>query len=80
MKDTNEVPNLPTRNDVEVWRLTNDKIIDLRCENDGTIDLEPHIVTTATHHNDDTVVLDNDETYETHHDFCDPMVDVLHQS
>ena len=78
--DTIEGPNLPTRNDVEVWWLTNHEAINLRCENDWTIDLQPHTVTAATHDDDDTYVLDNDETYESHYGFRDPMVDVLRQS
>ena len=63
--DTNELPNLLTRNDVETWWLTNDEAINLRSENGWTIDLQLHTVTAATHDDDDTAVVANDETYET---------------
>jgi hypothetical protein len=65
--DTNELPNLPTRNDVETWSLTNDEDVTLRSENDWSIDLQSHTVTADTHDDDDTVVVDDDETYETHY-------------
>ena len=55
--DTNELPNVPTRNDVETWWLTNEETINSRSENDWTIDLEPHTVTTVTHDDDDTTVV-----------------------
>jgi hypothetical protein len=43
--DTNELPNLPTRIDVETWWLTNDETITLRSENGWSIDLQSHTVT-----------------------------------
>jgi hypothetical protein len=40
--DTNELPNLPTRIDVETWWLTNDEVITLRSENGWSIDFQTH--------------------------------------
>ena len=40
--------NLPTRNDVEIWCLSNDETINLRSKNGWTIDLQPHTVTVST--------------------------------
>ena len=65
--DTHELPDLPTRNDVEIWWLTNDETINLRSENGWTIDLQPHTVTEATHDDDDTDVVADDETRPTRH-------------
>ena len=67
--DTNELPNLPTRSDVETWWLTNDEAITLRSENGWSIDLQSHTVTAATHDDGDTAVVADDETYETHRVF-----------
>jgi hypothetical protein len=78
--DTNEIPNLPTRNDVKTWWLSNEETMNLRSENDWTIDLEQHTVTTVTHDDDDTVVVTDEETYETHYGLRDPMLDVLRRS
>jgi hypothetical protein len=36
--------------------LTNDENINLRSQNDWTIDLQPHTVTVVTHDDDDTTV------------------------
>ncbi len=55
--DTNEIPNLPTRDDVKTWWLSNEEAMNLRSENGWTIDLQPHIVTAATHDDDDTAVV-----------------------
>ncbi len=55
--DTNEIPNLPTRDDVKTWWLSNEEAMNLRSENGWTIDLRPHTVTTVTHDDDDTVVV-----------------------
>ena len=52
----------------------------MRSENGWTIDLQPHIVTTATHDDDDTAVVADEETYETHYGLRDPMLDVLRRS
>ncbi len=55
--DTNEIPNLPTRDDVKTCGLSNKEAMNLRSENDWTIDLQPHTETTVTHDDDDTVVM-----------------------
>jgi hypothetical protein len=78
--DTNELPNLPTRINVETWWLTNDEDITLRSENGWSIDLQAHTVTAATHDDDDTDVVVDDETYETRYGLLDPMIDVLRRS
>ncbi len=78
--DTNELPNLPTRSDVETWWLTNDEAITLRSENGWSIDLQSHTVTAATHDDDDTDVVADYEIYETHYGLRDPMLDVLRRS
>ena len=54
--------------------------MNLRSENGWTIDLQPHIVTTATHDDDDTAVVADEETYETHYGLLDPMIDVFRRS
>jgi hypothetical protein len=51
--DTNEIPNLPTRDDVKTWWLSNEEEMNWRSENGWTIDLQPHTVTTDTHDDDD---------------------------
>jgi hypothetical protein len=79
-RDTNEIPNLPTRDDVKTWWLSNQEAMNLRSENGWTIDLQPHIVTAATHDDDDTSVVADEETYETHYGLRDPMLDVLRRS
>ena len=78
--DTNELPNLPTRIDVETWWLTNDEVITLRSENGWSIDFQTHTVTVVTHDDDDTDVVTDDETYETHYGLRDPRPDVLFRS
>jgi hypothetical protein len=78
--DTNEIPNLPTRDDVKTWWLSNEETMNLRSENDWNIDLQPHTVTIDTHDDDDTVVVEDEETYETHYGLRDPILDVLHRS
>ena len=70
--DTNEIPNLPTRDDVKTWWLSNEETMILRSENGWTIDLQPHTVTTGTQDDDDTDVVTDDETYETHYGLRDP--------
>ena len=52
----------------------------MRSENGWSIDLQSHTVTAATHDDDDTAVVADDETYETHYGLRDPMLDVLHRS
>ena len=46
--------------------------MNLRSENDWTIDLQPHTVTAVTHDDDDTDVVTDEETYETHYGLRDP--------
>jgi hypothetical protein len=46
----------------------------------SNLSLQPHIVTAATHDDDDTAVVADEETYETHYGLRDPMLDVLHRS
>jgi hypothetical protein len=65
---------------VKIWWLTNDETINLRSKNDWTIDLQPHTVTEVTHDDDDTVVVSDDETYETHYGLRDPMSNLLIKS
>ncbi len=78
--DTNEIPNLPSRDDVKTWWLSNEETMNLRSENDWTIDLQPHTVTTVTHDDDDTDVVVDEETNETHYGLHDPILDVLCRS
>ncbi len=40
--DTNEIPNLPTRDDVKTGWLSNEETMNFRSENDWTIDLQTH--------------------------------------
>jgi hypothetical protein len=42
--------------------------------------LQSHTVTAGTHDDDDTAVVADDETYETHYGLRDPMLDVLRRS
>jgi hypothetical protein len=65
---------------VKTWWLSNQEAMNLRSENGWTIDLQPHIVTAATHDDDDTSVVADEETYETHYGLRDPMLDVLRRS
>jgi hypothetical protein len=58
--NTNEIPNLPTRDDVKTWWLSNEEVMNYRSENGWTIDLLPHTETTDTHDDDDTVVVTDD--------------------
>ena len=37
--DTNQLPKLPTRDDVETWWMTNDQTMNLRSEHGWTIDV-----------------------------------------
>jgi hypothetical protein len=54
--------------------------MNLRSENGWTIDLQPHIAIAATHDDDDTAVVADEETYEAHYGLRDPMIDVLRRS
>jgi hypothetical protein len=83
--DTNELPKLPSRNDVETWWMSNEQVINLRSEHGWTIDVETvsaqifvgtHTEPSGTH-DDDSGVLGSDETYEQHYGFRDDMLDVL---
>ena len=65
---------------MKTWWLSNEEAMNLRSENGWTIDLQPHIVTAATHDDDDTAVVADEETYETHYGLRDPMLDVLRRS
>ncbi len=69
--DTNQLPKLPTRDDVETWWMTNDQSMNFRSEHDWTIDgpgvsaqifVGTHAAPSGTH-DDDSGVLDSDETY-----------------
>ena len=63
--DTNEIPNVPSRDDVKTWWLSNEETMNLRSTNGWTIDLQPHTVTAATHDDDDITVVTDEESYET---------------
>ncbi len=78
--DKNEILTLPTRDDVKTWWLSNEESMNLRSENVWTIDLQPHTVTTVTHDDDDTDVVVDEETYETHYGLHHPILDVLRRS
>jgi hypothetical protein len=86
--DTNELPKLPSRDDVETWWMTNQQAINLRSEHGWTIDVQAasaqifvgtHAAPSATH-DDDSGVLDSDETYEQYYGVRDPILDALRQS
>ena len=83
--DTNELPKLPSRDDVETWWMTNQQAINLRSEHGWTIDVQAasaqifvgtHAAPSATH-DDDSGVLDSDETYDQYYSVRDPMLDAL---
>ncbi len=78
--DTNEMPNLLTRNDMKTLWLSNEETMNLRSENNWTIDLKPHTVIGVTHDDDETAVVADEETYETHYGLRDPMLDVFRRS
>ncbi len=42
--------------------------------------MHSHTVTATTHDDDDTDVVADDETYETHYGLRDPIIDVLYRS
>ena len=64
--DTNQLPKLPGRNDLETCRLSNERAINLRSEYGWTNDVQPaspqnfvgtHAASSATHDDDDSGVL-----------------------
>ncbi len=62
---------------MKTWWLSDEETMNLRSENDWIIDCQSHTVTSDTHDDDDTVVVTDEETYETHYGLHDPMLDVL---
>ena len=84
-RDTNQLPKLPSRTDVETWWMSNEQTINLRSEHDWTIDVQAasaqnfvgtHTTPSATH-DDDSGLLGSDDTYKQHYGFRDDMLDVL---
>jgi hypothetical protein len=81
--DTNELPKLPSRDDVETWWISNEQAMNFRSEHDWTIDgpassvqifVGTHTTPSGTH-DDDSGVLDSDETYDQCYGVRDPMLD-----
>ncbi len=62
---------------MKIWWLSDEEAKNLRSENGWTIDFQSHTVTADTHDDDDTVVVVDEETYETHYGPHDPILDVL---
>jgi len=68
--------------------MTNQQTINFRSEHDWTIDVEgssPQIFVgthgaPSTTHDDDSGVLDSDETYDQYYGVGDPILDVFRQS
>ena len=86
--DTNQLTKLPSRDDVETWWMTNDQTVNMRSDHGWTIDVQAtsaqifvgtHTAPSGTH-DDDSGVLDSDETYEQYYGVRDPMLDALRQS
>ena len=83
--DTNQLPKLPSRTDVESWWMRNEQVINLRSLHVWTIDVQAvssqNFVGTqgapSAIHDDDSGVLVSDETYEQHYGVRDSMLDVL---